>query len=79
LILMNLPQIIPIIQKHTDTNLSFDEMMAIAIFSISLKADQVSTESLGGYPSAPYQFDASYWLVDESDINQAIKGKFVSN
>jgi polyisoprenyl-teichoic acid--peptidoglycan teichoic acid transferase len=79
LILMNLPQLIPIIQKHTDTNLSFDEMMAIAIFSISLKPDRVSTESLGGYPSEPYQFDASYWLVDQSDVNQAITGKFVSN
>ncbi len=79
LILMSLPQIIPTMQKHTDTNLSFDEMMAIAIFSISLKPDQVSTESLGGYPSEPYQFDASYWLVDQSDINQAITGKFVSN
>ncbi|AFY73342.1 transcriptional attenuator, LytR family [Synechococcus sp. PCC 7502] len=79
LTLIRLPELISVIQKHTDTNLSNDEIMAIALFSISLKSEQIHTESLGGIPSEPYQFDALYWLVDENDINQAISGKFVSN
>lgn len=76
---LRLPELIPIVQEYTDTNLNFDEMIAIATFSISVKPERVTTKSLTGIPSAPYQFDASYWLVDETDVNQAVSGRFVTN
>jgi len=76
---LKLPELIPIVQKYTDTNLSFDEMIAIATFSISVKSEQISTKSLTGIPSAPYQFDASYWLTDETDVDRAISGRFVTD
>ncbi len=79
LILLRLPELIPVIQKHINTNLTAEEIQAIAIFSISLKSEQVSTASLAGIPSEPYEFDALYWLVDENDVNQAITGKFIKN
>jgi polyisoprenyl-teichoic acid--peptidoglycan teichoic acid transferase len=78
LILVKLPELIPVIQKHIDTNLSFEEMMAIASFSISLKSEQINTKSLTGIPSVPYQYDALYWLADGNDVDKAISGKFVS-
>jgi len=76
LILLRLPELIPVIQKHINTNLTAEEIQAIAIFSISLKSEQINSKSLGGIPSEPYEFDALYWLVDENDVNQAIAGKF---
>jgi polyisoprenyl-teichoic acid--peptidoglycan teichoic acid transferase len=79
LILVKLPELIPVIQKHLDTNLSFEEMMAIATFTISLKSEQISTKSLTGIPSEPYQYDALYWLADQDDVDKAISGKFVSD
>ncbi len=76
LVLIKLPEIIAIAQKHIDTNLSYDEIMALASFGASLKPQQVNIKSLGGVPSAPYQFDASYWLADQDDVDRAILGRF---
>ncbi len=75
-ILFKLPELMPVIQKNIDTNLTTDEMLAIAGFSVSVNSKNINSSSLSGYPSAPYQFNSLYWLVEDSDVNQAISGKF---
>jgi len=65
-------------EKHVDSNLSFDEMMAIATFSMTLKPDQIQSSSLKGRPSEPNEFRFSYWIVTPDDVDQAIADKFTT-
>ena len=71
-IILRLPDLINIMQKHVDSNLSFDEMMAIATFSLTLKPEQIQSISLKGRPSEPNEFRFSYWIVSPEDVDQAI-------
>ncbi|WP_318655904.1 LCP family protein [Pseudanabaena yagii] len=75
-VVLRLPDLINIMQKHVDSNLSFDEMMAIATFSLTLKPDQIQATSLKGRPSGANEFRFSYWIVSPEDVEQAIAGKF---
>ncbi len=75
-VVLHLPDLINAMQKHVDSSLSFDEMMAIATFSITLKPDKIKITNLKGRPSDPYEFRYSYWIVSPEDIDQAISGKF---
>jgi len=77
-VLLNLPNLINVMQKHVDSNLSFDEMMAIATFSMTLKPDQIQSSSLKGRPSEPNEFRFSYWIVTPDDVDQAIADKFTT-
>jgi LCP family protein required for cell wall assembly len=75
-VVLHLSDLINVMQKHVDSNLSFDEMMAIATFSMTLKPDQIQATSLKGRPSEPNEFRFSYWMVSPDDVDQAIAGKF---
>jgi anionic cell wall polymer biosynthesis LytR-Cps2A-Psr (LCP) family protein len=77
-VVLNLPNLINVMQKHVDSNLSFDEMMAIATFSMTLKPDQIQSSSLKGRPSEPNEFRFSYWIVTPDDVDQAIADKFTT-
>lgn len=74
--ILHLPDLINVMQKHVDSNLSFDEMMAIATFSMTLKPEQIQSFSLKGRPSEPNEFRFSYWIVSPDNVDQAIAGKF---
>ncbi|PZO35550.1 MAG: LytR family transcriptional regulator [Pseudanabaena frigida] len=75
-IVLHLPDLINIMQKHVDSSLSFDEMMAISTFSLTLKPEQIQSSSLKGRPSDPNEFRFSYWIASPDDVDQAIIGKF---
>ena len=75
-IVLRLPELISIMQKHVDSSLSFDEMMAIATFSLTLKPEQTQSSSLKGRPSEQNEFRFSYWMVSPDDVDQAIANKF---
>ncbi|ELS31354.1 cell envelope-related transcriptional attenuator [Pseudanabaena biceps PCC 7429] len=75
-IVMHLPDLINIMKKHVDSNLSFDEMMAISTFSLTVKPDRIKANSLKGRPSEPNEFRYSYWIVNSDDVEMAIAGKF---
>jgi anionic cell wall polymer biosynthesis LytR-Cps2A-Psr (LCP) family protein len=77
-VVLNLPNLINVMQKHVDSNLSFDEMMAIATFSMTLKPDQIQSSSLKGRTSEPNEFRFSYWIVTPDDVDQAIADKFTT-
>ncbi len=75
-IVLRLPDLINIMQKHVDSSLSFDEMMAITTFSLTLKPEQIQSSSLKGRPSEQNEFRFSYWMVSPDDVDQAIANKF---
>jgi len=76
LIITRLPDLIGVVQKHINTDLRFEEMMAIASFALSLKPHQVSIATLPGRPSEIGEFDTSYWVVSPDQIAEVIAGKF---
>jgi LCP family protein required for cell wall assembly len=78
LVVTRLPDLIGVVQKHLNTDLNFDEMLAIASFALSLKPDQVRMTTLAGRPSEIGEFNSSYWLSSPEEIDGAIDGKFVT-
>ncbi|WP_347272296.1 LCP family protein [Pseudanabaena sp. FACHB-1998] len=74
--ILHLPDLINVMQKHVDSNLSFDEIMAIVTFSLSLKPEQIQSTSLKGRPSEPNEFRFSYWIASPDDVDRSITGIF---
>jgi hypothetical protein len=52
-------------QKYVDTNLSFEEMLALVSFGLQLEPEQFKMVMLPGRPSEENEYYASYWIVDE--------------
>ncbi|MFN3925995.1 MAG: LCP family protein [Pseudanabaenaceae cyanobacterium] len=77
LIVTKLPDLIGVVQKHLNTDLNFDEMLAIASFALSLSPHQVEMLTLPGRPSEVGEFVASYWITTPEEIDTVIDGKFV--
>ena len=75
-VVLNLPHLINVMKEHVDSSLSFDELMAIATFTLTLKPEQIQTSTLKGRTSEPNEFRFSYWIVSPEEVDQAIVGKF---
>ncbi|MGB3535226.1 MAG: LCP family protein [Microcoleaceae cyanobacterium] len=64
-VLPRLPQIIRVLQKYIDTNLSFEELMTMASFGLKLEESQVKMVILPGEGSNLDENYTSYWVIDE--------------
>lgn len=64
LVVTKLPQAIRVIQRYVNTNLSTEEMLALANVGLAIKPDQLQMVMLPGRFSQPSEFRASYWLPD---------------
>lgn len=70
-----LPEILGVVQAHIDTNLSVEELMALAGFAS--KVDRAKVQMLmvpGGF--SDNQFEASYWLPDATKIAEMVSQYF---
>ncbi|NEP44644.1 MAG: LCP family protein, partial [Okeania sp. SIO2H7] len=63
-VLPRLPGIVRVMQKYVDTNLSFEEMLALVSFGLQLERDRLKMVMLPGRPSQTDEYYASYWIVD---------------
>lgn len=63
-IIPKLPQIIRVLQRYIDTNLSLEEMLALAHFALDLQTQDLQMVMLPGRFSAVSEYNASYWLAD---------------
>ncbi|MGB6015126.1 MAG: LCP family protein, partial [Nodosilinea sp.] len=61
-VIPKLPQAIRVLQRYVDTNLSLEEMLAIANFGLEIESDQLQMVMLPGRFSTAAEFNASYWL-----------------
>ncbi len=75
-VLPRLPQIIRVMQKYVDTNLSFQEMLALIAFSLDLERDDLKMVMLPGKPSSRNQYFASYWIIDEAGRDRVLEEYF---
>jgi LCP family protein required for cell wall assembly len=64
-ILPKIPKLVRMMQQYVDTNLSFEEILAVVNYSKDIDADQLQMVLLPGRFSRPDEFNASYWILDE--------------
>jgi polyisoprenyl-teichoic acid--peptidoglycan teichoic acid transferase len=75
-VIAKLPDAIQLIQKYVDTNLSLEEMLALANFGMNLEQDNFRMVLLPGRFSTPDEFVASYWITDSDAVDQVMQEYF---
>lgn len=74
-IIPRLPQIIRVMLRYVDTNLSLEEVLSLVTFSLELDSDSLQMVMLPGRFSETGEYDASYWILDE-DASQQVMNDF---
>lgn len=75
-VLPKLPQIIRVLQKRIDTNLSAEELLALAGFGLDLDTKDLHMVLLPGRFSDPEEYGASYWLADRTASGDIMRTYF---
>ncbi|MEO0770052.1 MAG: LCP family protein [Cyanobacteria bacterium J06649_4] len=75
-VLPKLPQIVRILQQRIDTNLSAEELLALAGFGLNLDSKDLHMVMLPGDFSDPKEYGASYWLADYSASSDIMRTYF---
>ncbi|MEG3847476.1 LCP family protein [Microcoleus sp. herbarium19] len=63
-VVVRLPQIVRLMQKYVDTNLTFEEILTIANFGLQLERDNFKMVMLPGRSSSDRGDLRSYWILD---------------
>jgi LCP family protein required for cell wall assembly len=71
-----LPQAVELFKKYIDTNLSMEEMLALADFGLNLKKENFQMVMLPGRFSTPAESAASYWIMDAAAKDQVLQEHF---
>lgn len=75
--LPRLPQIISVMQNYVDTNINWEEMLALTNFGLNLERTDMKMVMLPGRFSEPGEFGArSYWVVDEEKRDRLMQDFF---
>ncbi|MEP0769708.1 LCP family protein [Coleofasciculus sp. FACHB-SPT36] len=75
-VLPRLPQLIRVMWKYVDTNLSLEETLALANFGINLEQDDFKMVLLPGRFSDPQEYIASYWILDSEGRDRIMRQYF---
>lgn len=76
LVIPRIPSIISSMQKYIDTNLSVEEMLALVSTSRTLAQNNLRMVLLPGRFSAPGEFKASYWIMDQAGRDRVLQQSF---
>lgn len=75
--LPRLPQAMRILQQYVDTNLSLEEILALANFGRELERENIKMVMLPGRFSQKEEFDArSYWIISETGVDRIMLDYF---
>ncbi|MEB3272791.1 MAG: LCP family protein [Prochlorothrix sp.] len=75
-IVTKLPQLLEVSQNYVDTNLTLEEMAALAQFGLQRDTAAIQMVMLPGRASSPAEFAASYWLMDEGARDRILADYF---
>jgi polyisoprenyl-teichoic acid--peptidoglycan teichoic acid transferase len=75
-ILPRIPQMIRILQQYVDTNLSLEEMLALANFGRGLEKENLQMVMLPGRFSTPNEYQLSYWIMSENGRDRVMQEYF---
>lgn len=74
--LTRLPQILSVLKKHIDSNLSVGEMLALMQFGLQVNSDQLQMVLLPGRFSGPEEYELSFWLMDLAGMDRVMQTYF---
>lgn len=74
--LTRLPKLLSVVKDHIDTNLSLEEIGALAGFAAQISHSDVNMLMLPGDFSDPKQYQASYWMPNYSAIDKMMAQHF---
>lgn len=75
-VIPKIPQAIQLVREHIDTNLSLEEILALADFATNLEQDDFRMVMLPGRFSGADEFLASYWILDPEGRDQVMQDYF---
>ena len=75
-ILLHLSQALEIFQKNIDTNLSWEEMLALVNFARGLQRENIQMVMLPGRFSQPQEYDSSFWLISQPGRDRVMQQYF---
>lgn len=75
-VVAKIPQAIQLIQSHIDTNLTIEEILALANFATELEQDDFRMVMLPGRFSGADEYLASYWILDPEGRDQVMQDYF---
>ena len=76
-IIPRIPQAIGLLEKHIDTNLTWEEILALVNFGRQIERDRVQMVMLPGRFSQAEEFDnLSYWVVSQNGRDQVMQQYF---
>jgi hypothetical protein len=78
-VLPRAPEVIRVMQKYVDTNLSLEEMLALVGFGLKLEQDDFKMVLLPGRFSAPNEYIGSYWIMDSTGRDRVMREYFQQN
>jgi hypothetical protein len=74
--LLKIPKLFQVVQESIDTNLSMDEMAALAGFAANTPRENVQMLMLPGHFNGTGQSGVSYWLPDQGEIREMMAQHF---
>jgi len=74
-----LPQAIRVVQRYIDTNLTLEEMLALANFGLQIESENLQMVMLPGRFSEVNEYAASYWLPDWEASATILQNFFETN
>lgn len=76
-ILPRLPEMMSVMKNYVDTNINWEEMLALANFGLNLQQTDIKMVMLPGRFSQMGEFDGrSYWVVDEEKRDRLMQQYF---
>lgn len=74
-----LPQLIRVMLRYVDTNLTLEEILALANYSLEIGTDNLQMVMLPGRFSTQEEYIASYWIMDNTATQQVMNQFFQLN
>ena len=74
--LTRLPQVLSVLQKHIDTDLSIGEMLALMQFGLQLDSSQLQMVLLPGRFSGPEEYELSFWVMNLTSMDRVMQTYF---
>ena len=74
--ILKLPEILTIVQSHIDTNLTLEELLAIAGFTAKTDRSNIQMLMLPGYPNGNGRRSVSYWLPNTAKLETLMRQYF---
>lgn len=71
-----LPKILNVVKENIDTNLTVEELLALAGFGVRTNRSNMHMFMLPGRFSQPEEYQASYWLPDRTGISRMMSQHF---